>query len=123
MNMLEDVNTGISWVLRKIDRHGGDCENVVLVGQSAGGQLASLAMIRQVRRSTKLTTNIVLTLAAGTMQVECIIHHHTGAVQLALLVACLEHHQSVWKEFTARAIGKHNFICLCVTPSRWSRHC
>lgn len=49
LQMLEDVNTGISWVTRKIDRYGGDPDNIVLVGQSAGGQLAALAMIRQVR--------------------------------------------------------------------------
>lgn len=46
--MLEDVNTGIAWVMRKIERHGGDPDNVTLVGQSAGGQLAALALIRQV---------------------------------------------------------------------------
>eukprot|EP00775_Hariotina_reticulata_P013750 gene13750-13869_t len=47
LDMLEDVNTGISWVLRKIDRFGGDPERVWLVGQSAGGQLAMLALLNQ----------------------------------------------------------------------------
>jgi len=47
LDMLEDVNTGISWVLRKIDRFGGDLERVWLVGQSAGGQLAMLALLNQ----------------------------------------------------------------------------
>jgi acetyl esterase/lipase len=47
--MVEDVNTGIAWVARKIEHHGGDPEAVHLVGQSAGGQLALLALINQVR--------------------------------------------------------------------------
>lgn len=34
--MLEDVNTGIAWVLRKVERYGGDPDRVYLVGQSAG---------------------------------------------------------------------------------------
>lgn len=45
--MLEDVNTGIAWVLRKLERYGGDPERVWLVGQSAGGQLAMLALLNQ----------------------------------------------------------------------------
>ncbi len=45
--MLEDVNTGIAWVCRKIERYGGDPERIYLVGQSAGGQLASLALLNQ----------------------------------------------------------------------------
>jgi acetyl esterase/lipase len=45
--MLEDCNTGISWVLRKIDAYGGDPSQVHLVGQSAGGQLALLALLNQ----------------------------------------------------------------------------
>lgn len=45
--MLEDVNTGISWVLRRIQFFGGDPSRVLLVGQSCGAQLASLAVILQ----------------------------------------------------------------------------
>lgn len=45
--MLEDVNTGIAWVNRKIERYGGDPDNIFLVGQSAGGQLALLALLNQ----------------------------------------------------------------------------
>lgn len=45
--MLEDVNTGIAWALRKLERYGGDPEQVWLVGQSAGGQLAMLALLNQ----------------------------------------------------------------------------
>lgn len=47
LQMLEDVNTGIAWTLRKIDHFGGDSEAVHLVGQSAGGQLALLALLNQ----------------------------------------------------------------------------
>jgi prenylcysteine alpha-carboxyl methylesterase len=45
--MLEDVNTGIAWVLRKVERYGGSPDSVWLVGQSAGGQLAMLALLSQ----------------------------------------------------------------------------
>ncbi|KIY96316.1 hypothetical protein MNEG_11644 [Monoraphidium neglectum] len=51
LQMMEDVNTGIAWVTRKIERHGGDPEAVHLVGQSAGGQLALLALINQVAQA------------------------------------------------------------------------
>lgn len=49
--MLEDVNTGILWVTQRIITHKGDPDNIVLVGQSAGGHLGALALIRQVRQS------------------------------------------------------------------------
>ncbi len=48
--MLEDVNTGIRWVLEHIHRYGGDPDGITLVGQSAGGHLAGLALIKQVGR-------------------------------------------------------------------------
>lgn len=47
LQMLEDVNTGIAWVTRKVQHHGGDPDAIHLVGQSAGGQLALLALINQ----------------------------------------------------------------------------
>ena len=47
--MVEDVNAGIAWVTRRVARYGGDPEAVHLVGQSAGGQLALLALLNQVR--------------------------------------------------------------------------
>ncbi len=47
--MLEDVNTGIGWVLQKISNYGGDPEQVYLVGQSCGGQLCTLTALLQVR--------------------------------------------------------------------------
>ena len=46
--MMEDVNTGIGWVLQKISNYGGDPEQVYLVGQSCGGQLCTLTTLIQV---------------------------------------------------------------------------
>eukprot|EP00210_Caulerpa_lentillifera_P000679 g656.t1 len=51
-DMLEDINTGISWVFRKIHRFGGHPENIYLCGQSAGGHLAAMAMLTQVEQLT-----------------------------------------------------------------------
>lgn len=45
--MLEDVNTGISWVLHRIEDYGGDPQRVTVVGQSCGAQLSSMAIILQ----------------------------------------------------------------------------
>ena len=46
--MMEDVNTGIGWVLQKISNYGGDPAQVYLVGQSCGGQLCTLTTLIQV---------------------------------------------------------------------------
>lgn len=45
--MLEDVNTGIKWILDQAELYGGDLSRVFVVGQSAGGHLASLALLSQ----------------------------------------------------------------------------
>lgn len=50
LDMLEDINTGISWVLHRIGEFGGDSANVHLCGQSAGGHLAAVALLSQVCR-------------------------------------------------------------------------
>ena len=47
-DMLQDVNTGIAWVLKHAAAFGGDGKTFHLVGQSAGGQLGALALISQV---------------------------------------------------------------------------
>lgn len=47
--MLEDVNTGIAWVMEHVASFGGDPSNVTLVGQSAGAHLGALALFHQVR--------------------------------------------------------------------------
>jgi prenylcysteine alpha-carboxyl methylesterase len=47
--MLEDVNTGVAWTRRHAARYGGDPDApLLLVGQSAGGQLALMALLNQV---------------------------------------------------------------------------
>ena len=48
VDMLEDVNTGINWVMQKISHYGGDPEQVYLVGQSCGAQLCTLTTLLQV---------------------------------------------------------------------------
>lgn len=53
LDMLEDVNTGIFWVCSKISRYGGDLDNIYLCGQSAGGQLAAMALIRQAEQAAR----------------------------------------------------------------------
>lgn len=47
-DMLEDVNTGIAWVLARCHAYGGDPMRVYLIGQSCGAQLGTLALITQV---------------------------------------------------------------------------
>lgn len=47
LDMLRDVNTGISWCMKNAELYGGNGE-VFLVGQSAGGHLTSLALLAQV---------------------------------------------------------------------------
>jgi prenylcysteine alpha-carboxyl methylesterase len=49
--MLEDVNTGISWVLNNAPLYGGDPNCVYITGQSAGAQLGALAIFAQVGRA------------------------------------------------------------------------
>ena len=51
-DMLEDCNTGISWVMRHISSRGGDPNRLYIVGQSAGGQLGALTLIAQARPAT-----------------------------------------------------------------------
>ena len=45
--MVEDVSCGVGWVLSHISAHGGDSQQVYLMGQSCGGHLAMLALLRQ----------------------------------------------------------------------------
>ena len=48
LDMMRDVNTGIRWILNHTQFHGGDSEQVYLVGQSCGAQLAAMSLITQV---------------------------------------------------------------------------
>ena len=45
--MLEDVNTGIAWCCNRITKYHGDPDCITLVGQSAGGHLSCLALLKQ----------------------------------------------------------------------------
>lgn len=47
-DMLEDVNTGIAWVLNNAELYRGDPRCVYITGQSAGAQLGALALMAQV---------------------------------------------------------------------------
>lgn len=47
LDMMRDVNTGIRWILHHTHFHGGDQNQVYLVGQSCGAQLAAMALITQ----------------------------------------------------------------------------
>lgn len=42
---VEDVNTALAWVKKNIAVHGGDPDNVVVSGGSAGGQLSALVAL------------------------------------------------------------------------------
>ena len=48
--MMEDVNTGIGWVLSRIGHYGGDPKRVYLVGQSCGAQLSMMCLVTQVQK-------------------------------------------------------------------------
>lgn len=45
--MVDDVQRAIGWVLENIEHYGGDPNNVVLIGQSAGAHLGAMALIQQ----------------------------------------------------------------------------
>ena len=51
LDMMRDVNTGIRWILHHTHFHGGDPNQVYLVGQSCGAQLAAMSIITQVSPS------------------------------------------------------------------------
>lgn len=50
LDMLCDVNTGISWALQNASLYGGDSSCVYLVGQSAGAHLGALCLFAQCQR-------------------------------------------------------------------------
>ena len=50
-DMMDDVNTGIAWVISRCAAYGGDPQRVFLVGQSCGAQLGTLALLTQVSLS------------------------------------------------------------------------
>jgi prenylcysteine alpha-carboxyl methylesterase len=46
-DMIQDVGTGIGWVVKRAEALGGDPKRVVVVGQSAGAHLGATAILRQ----------------------------------------------------------------------------
>ena len=52
MDMLEDINAGVGWVIQKIVHYGGDPDSIYLVGQSCGAQLTTLSILTQVSLRT-----------------------------------------------------------------------
>mmetsp|Transcript_13433 Transcript_13433/g.31627 ORF Transcript_13433/g.31627 Transcript_13433/m.31627 type:complete len:426 (+) Transcript_13433:145-1422(+) len=49
-HMVDDIDSAIGWTRKNIAKHGGDPRNIVIVGQSAGGHLACMAIFRKIRR-------------------------------------------------------------------------
>jgi acetyl esterase/lipase len=47
LDMIEDVSTAMNWVTNEIHSYGGNAQDMVVVGQSAGAQLAALAVLFQ----------------------------------------------------------------------------
>ncbi|CAM6084221.1 unnamed protein product [Calypogeia fissa] len=48
-DMVEDVSTGIGFIVNNIDQFGGDPNRIYLAGQSAGSHIASCALVEQAR--------------------------------------------------------------------------
>lgn len=57
-NMVDDVDHAIDWTLQNIERLGGDPEQVVLVGQSAGGHLGLMSLWRRACRQGELNLSV-----------------------------------------------------------------
>jgi len=49
-DMVEDVDLAIDWTIKNIAQYGGDPTNVIVVGQSAGGHIACMAIFRKIQR-------------------------------------------------------------------------
>lgn len=49
-DMVEDVDLAINWTFENIAQYGGDPTNIVVVGQSAGGHVACMAIFRNIQR-------------------------------------------------------------------------
>ena len=77
MDMLEDVNTGIAWVLANLELYGGDAESIFLMGQSAGGHLTSLALLAQARQHSVPTNGHTLLGGAQSRQHSIPTNGHT----------------------------------------------
>lgn len=49
-HMVEDVDLALDWTVKNIVQYRGDPKNIVVVGQSAGGHVACMAIFRKIRR-------------------------------------------------------------------------
>jgi len=49
--MVNDVDLAIDWTFKNIEKYGGDPTNIVLVGQSAGGHLSMMAILKKIQRA------------------------------------------------------------------------
>lgn len=54
LDMMEDINTAFQWITRNVAKFSGDPMATFVVGQSAGAQLAALALLFQVTAPTNL---------------------------------------------------------------------
>jgi len=49
-HMVDDIDAAIGWTIQHIAAYGGDPTNVVVVGQSAGGHVACMAIFRNIQQ-------------------------------------------------------------------------
>lgn len=43
--MMDDISRALKWTIKSIDTYGGDCNNIILAGQSAGAHISMALMI------------------------------------------------------------------------------
>ena len=48
-DMVQDVDLSLEWTMKNIADYGGDPSNIVVVGQSAGGHVACMAIFQKIR--------------------------------------------------------------------------
>ena len=72
-HMLHDANTALDWVHREIARFGGDPENIVLGGDSAGGHIA--AMLAATATRPELAGHYDLVLSPGLRGLRGLVQH------------------------------------------------
>ena len=50
-DMIDDCDTSLEWIFQNIHRYGGDPNNIVLVGQSAGGHIACTTILQKAMKN------------------------------------------------------------------------
>jgi len=63
--MVDDIDLAIGWTKTNIAQYGGDPENIVVVGQSAGGHVACMAIFRNIQRKIAREIDVVATEGLG----------------------------------------------------------